>query len=489
MTRFRAKRLRFLTMKIILLTLAVIFFALIAGGVYLIPKLTKITPHVWKTVQLDQGDMLIVATATGSVEPTATVKVGSLVSGKVKEVPVEQDQLVKKGEVLAVLDTELLENERKDKEILLRQARSNLMSLEIETIQLDIKEERLKQSVARDTVTVARTKATCELAQKTLDRYREMVKKNATSISEYEIKMLEKENAERDCQIKEIETRSLDTDLKEISASRKAVAAKVQQTELSIEQAAEALKKAITNVGYAQILSPIDGVVLERTVDVGQTLASQFQAPDLFKIAADLRHVNINASIDEVDISRIRIGQTVRFDVDAYRGDKFSGKVKTIHLKFDGKSNLVSYPVVIEAENPPVEASGSTTADKTPQPALGPAMGKLLPGMTAFLEFDVDQKKNIARIPVAALSYTPPPDVLALIALRDATNAAPVKKPEADEKDAAKVKLKGSPATVYVKDNKGNPKAVKLRVGETDGKFYELLSSELKAGDEVITGE
>ena len=116
-------------------------------------------------------------------------------------------------------------------------------------------------------------------------------------------------------------------------------------------------------------------------------------------------------------------------------------------------------------------------------------MGKLLPGMTAFLEFDVERKKDIARIPVAALSYTPPADVLAQIALREAAGAAPAKKQEAEEKDAPKVKLKGSPATVYVKDEKGNPKPVKIRVGDTDGKFYELLTTELKGGDEVIFGE
>lgn len=463
-------------MKILLILLGLFILVVIGAGALLLPKLMEIRPHVWQTAKVDSGDIQVVATATGSVEPTSTVKVGSLVSGKVKDVLVAQDDRVTKGQIIAVLDTELMENERKEKDIAWRQAKSNKLALEVEEAQLDLREERLRQSRERDKVTCEKIKASFDLAVKMQQRYADMRKADATTESEWEIKVLEKENAEREVQLKAIESKTLDTDLKEIAASRRALKSKVAQTELAIEQAEEAVKRAVTNLSYAKIVSPIDGVVFEKTVDIGQTLAAQFQSPDLFKIAADLSRVNINASIDEVDISRVRIGQKVRFEVDTWRGEKFTGIVKTIHLKFEGKANLISYPVVIEAENP-------TTPDLP--------NGKLLPGMTAFLEFDVEKRKGVTRIPAGALAFNPPADVLAMIAVENMKSGADKKEEKKDDEekkegDAEKPKLKGTPATVYIKDAQNKLKPVKIRVTNTDGKFYELLSGDLKPGDEVV---
>jgi len=450
--------------------IAIVLFILIviagaaAGGVYVVKKYTTLPPQTYQTSKIDTGDIEIVTTATGSVEPTASVKVGSQVSGRVKEVRVEQDQPVKTGQVLAVLDTELLENDAKDKEILQRQSKSNLAMLVIEATSLDLKELRIKHSLERERITRDRAQASFELAAKTYSRFHEMVKKNAATESDLDNRRLEKDNAERDVNLRAVELALLEADLKEIEISRKNLAARVQQSELNVEQADQALNRARTNLGYAMIVSPIDGVVMERTVDSGQTIAAQFQTPDLFKIAADLKRVIITANIDEIDVGKIKAGQKVSFEVDAFRGDKFNGVVKTLHLKHEAKANLISYPVVIEADNPP-------TAECP--------LGKLRPGMTAFLEFDIDHKKAVARVPAAALRFTPP----ATVAIQNQATPTDVSK----ENDPPK-KLPGTAATVYTKSATGQPKAVHIRVGESNGKFYELLSTELKAGDEVITG-
>ncbi|MEI6235189.1 MAG: efflux RND transporter periplasmic adaptor subunit [Planctomycetota bacterium] len=459
------------TVVIVLLILLVIGGAA-AGGAYLLKTYATPAPLTFKTAKIDTGDIDIVATATGSVEPTSSVKVGSQVSGRVKEVRVEQDQSVKVGQILAVLDTELLENDSKDKEILLRQSKSNLALLDIEKAQLDLKEQRIKHNVERERITRDRAQASFELASKTFSRYQEMVKQNAATESDLDNRRLEKDNARRDVELRAVELSLLEADLVEIGISRRNLAARVEQTELAVEQADQGLKRARTNLGYAMIVSPIDGVVMEKTVDSGQTIAAQFQTPDLFKIAADLKHVLITASIDEIDVGKIKAGQKVSFEVDAFRGEKFSGTVKTLHLKHESKANLVSYPVVIEADNPPTNEF---------------ALGKLRPGMTAFLEFAIDNKKGVARVPAAALRFTPPPTVVLQNKLQQ---KAVADGDAANNKDASVAKkLPGTAVTVYKKDAKGQPVPVHIRVGESNGKFYELLSTDLKSGDEVITGQ
>lgn len=335
---------------IILLVLALLG-GISVGGFLFFRQLAAPKPVFYQTKPIDTGEIAIIATATGSVEPTSSVKVGSQVSGRVKEVMVAQDDPVKAGQTLAVLDTELMENDLKDKEILLRQSKSNLALLEIEAEQLDLKEVRQKQSLERERITRDRAQASYQLAEKTFVRYKEMVRKNAAPEGDLDIRQLEKDNAKRDVELRDVELQSLQADLTEIQTSRKNIVARKQLSELAIEQADQALKRARTNMGYAILVTPIDGVVIERTIETGQTIAAQFQTPDLFKIAADLKRVNITAAIDEIDIGKIKNGQRVSFEVDAFRGDKFTGIVKTIHLKHEAKANLVSYPVVIEAEN------------------------------------------------------------------------------------------------------------------------------------------
>lgn len=451
----------------LIIVILIVIGGMAAGGAYAFQRYA--TPAVvnYQTAKIDSGEIAIVATATGSVEPTSSVKVGSQVSGRVKEVSVEQDQPVKAGQLLALLDTELLENDAKDKEILLRQSKSNLALLVIEASSLDLKEVRAKHNLERERITCDRAKASLELSAKTFKRYQEMVKSNAATESDLDNRRLEKENADRDVQLRAVELALLDADLKEIAISRASLAARVQQSELAVEQADQALKRARTNLGYARIVSPIDGVVIEKSVDSGQTIAAQFQTPDLFKIAADLKRVLITANIDEIDVGKIKAGQKVTFEVDTYRGDKFNGVVKTLHLKHESKANLVSYPVVIEADNPPT---------------IDLPLGKLRPGMTAFLEFDVEHKKNVLRVPAAALRFTPPPAALA-----QNKSAQPLAPAEAKDPEAAR-KLPGTQATVYIKNPDGKLTPVSIRAGESNGKFYELLSKELKDGDEVITG-
>jgi HlyD family secretion protein len=450
---------------IILFVILLMLGGIVVGGFFAIRSFAKPKPVSYKTAKVDTGEILLIATATGNVEPTCCVKVGSQVSGRVKTVKVNQDDRVTAGQVLAVLDTELMENELKDKQIFLRQSQSSVLLLEIEAAQLDIKEERLKQSVERLKIEHERSKGSAELASKTFVRYEDMVRNNAATPSELDIRRLERDNAVRDVALKVIEAETLKADLKDINVARRNLAARVAQSQMAVEQADQAVKKAQTNLSYANIVAPIDGIVMEKTVDEGQTIAAQFQAPELFKIAADLRQVLITASIDEVDVGKIKPQQHVSFEVDTFRGEKFTGTVRNLRFKSETKATLVSYPVVIEANNP--------TSSDFP-------FGKLRPGMTAFLEFDVDKKASVPRVPSAAVRFTPAP-VQSMF-------SPPPGTPNVAKTESADKSKKGNPATVYIKDTFGQPSPVQIRVGENNGQFYELLSDNLKPGDEVIIG-
>ncbi len=435
--------------------------------------------RTWKMEKVELGALLIKVTASGTIEPVSTIQVGSQVSGKVKEVSVEPDESVKKDQVLAVLDTELLEADLRDKEFLLEKIRTGLDLLAIERRNLDLKGTRLKLSRERSLISVERSKANHELAVKNLERYRDLLKVGDGTQTVLEIKTLEEQNARRDVALQGIALKSLDLDLKQLATDLDAIKARERNAQNDVAQAEQALAKTKTNLRYASIRSPIEGVVLERSVEPGQTIAAQFQAPNLFKIASSLNRIRVLVQIDEAEVGRIKPGQETEFEVDAYRGERFEGNVVSVRLKHEMRSNLVTYPVVIEAPN--------EVSETFPQ-------GKLRPGMTAYVTFKVDRKENVVKLPASALRFAPPPGVLALPA-EQKFNSSPESEKDRDkdkpgEKDKKEVKKPdGMTATLYVKNAEGQLESLIVRVGESDGAFYELLSSELKPGDEVVTAE
>lgn len=454
-------------MKRVLIILAIVLVVIFGGGVMLIGSWVRgvqAQASLWNTEKVDKGEIVLTVNATGSVAPIQVVQVGSQVSGKVNAVNVTADQRVKKGEILAVLDTELLESELKDRQSQLKHARIALDMLAVERENLNLRERDSKLNVERQKVELERSRASLELATKNLQRYYDLIKADATTPTELDIKELEHRNADLDLKGKKLDQERLEMDLLKIETERKSLASREAQMKLTIAQAEQAVAKAETNLGYASILSPIDGIVLERAVEPGQTMAAQFQTPNLFKIIADLSTVRIESSIDEADVGRIRAGMKVAFEVDTFRNEKFEGEVKAVNLRNEMKSNLVTYPVVIEAKNPP--------SSEFP-------FGKLRPGMTAYVTFEVERRKEVVRVPAGALRFAPPEG----LSFDHGTPAIPAERPAKDAPPP-----KGMPATVYVSLAKGGLKAVAIRVGANDNAYYELVSGELNPGDDLVTG-
>lgn len=229
------------------------------------------------------------------------------------------------------------------------------------------------------------------------------------------------------------------------------------------------------NLGYSIVRSPVSGVVVDRQVDVGQTVAASFQTPTLFKIAQDLTQMQIYTSFAEADIGTIRVGQAVRFNVDAFQNRNFKGKVKQVRLNPVTQQNVVTYNVVIAVDNPEQI---------------------LLPGMTAYVSIAVAERKDALRVPNTALRFKPSDttdktdksDKPAAAADKAQRPAGGNGRPGSAGAGGEKRHRDGASGTVYVLRN-GALKALKVGVGITDSRFTEITSGELKEGDKVVSGE
>ena len=218
------------------------------------------------------------------------------------------------------------------------------------------------------------------------------------------------------------------------------------------------LKRDQTNYGYSIIKSPVAGVVVDRVVDVGQTVAASLQTPTLFKIAQDLSNMQIDTSFAEADIGRIKLDQVAKFNVDAFPNKNFEGIVKQIRLNPTNTANVVTYDVVISVDNP----------EKL-----------LLPGMTAYVNINFAKHDNVLLVPNAALRYRPKNEELNLAMKKE--------KKSDDNKSTAKSDGFGSGKVYVLRNNK--PEMIRVKTSITNGKFTEIISSELKANDLVITGD
>jgi len=217
-----------------------------------------------------------------------------------------------------------------------------------------------------------------------------------------------------------------------------------ESTNAAVKQAEAALQQAMTSLSYTKILSPIDGTVVDRQYDIGQTVAASFQAPTLFTIAQDLALMQVSTNIDEADIGKIRAGEKAAFTVDAFPERPFEGKISQIRLSPQIVQNVVTYPVLIDVANPNLD---------------------LKPGMTANVSVPIDTRTNVLKIPNAALRFKPDP---------------------ADTGTAQRSESRG--AVVYILRADGKLEPVPVRTSLTDGNFTAFESIELKEGTEVVTG-
>jgi HlyD family secretion protein len=349
------------------------------------------TGPVLTTEPATRGTIVSVVTATGTLQPVTTVQVGSQVSGIVESLKADFNQIVRKGQVLATLDQSLYASA-------LQQARAALASA-----QADADGFRVSQAAAD--VTLARTR---ELAARQL-----------------------------------VPASDLETDE---SAARSA-AAQVGGADAKVLQAQSTVRTAEVNLAQTVIVSPIDGIVTERSVDVGQTVSASMSAPTLFVLAADLSKMQLSASVDESDVGQVRPGQPVTFRVDAYPSETFVGTVSQVRLDATVVSDVVTYAAIIDAPN---------------------AAMKLKPGMTAVASIEIARHDDVLRVPSEALRFKPDAEALARFGVKGA--AAPTAKA----------------STVWI-SNGTSISPVVVKTGEHDLSRTEILGAPFAEDTAVVT--
>ena len=357
----------------------VIILILIAVPFVFAKKSNKIS-YITDTVQ--ERTITQIVEATGTIQPINTVSIGSQVSGRIEEIYVDFNSQVEKGQILAQIDTSLFQAQ-------LQQSLANINNAK---------------------ATLAKNKALLEYDTKTYHRYKNLYDRNLVSKN----------------------------DLDSAESAYKSDLAQVAAAHASIMQAQANYATASANMGYTKIVSPVNGTVISKEVEVGQTVAASFQTPTLFTVAEDLTKMQIETSVSEADIGKVKEGQDVEYTLDGYQDSIFKGKVTHVRLSPTTESNVVTYTVIIDVEN---------------------EEGKLLPGMTANVSIITDKRENILTVPNSALKFT-----------------------------AAQNNKKYEEKGIWLQ-KKGKPYRVNIETGLSNDFYTQIISDEVKSGDTVYIGK
>ncbi len=345
------------------------------------------TSEEYITAKIERGAIRNTVSATGTLQAVTTVQVGSQVSGTIAALYADFNSIVRKGQVVAQLDPRIFEAQLASQRANLEQARANLADTEARVIAAKATIETQRAGVSGANANLAALKAQRDDARSLLQRQEALAKSGIVPERDLESARTNFNAAEARYnqavaqldQARVSERTSASAGLAQAEAQVKQARAQLQQTEAS-------LKLAEVNLSHTTITSPIDGVVVSRNVDVGQTVAASLQAPTLFTIANDLTQMQVIANIDQADIGVINQSNRVSFTVDAFPGSNFSGKISQIRLNPQNVQNVVTYNVVIDVQNPEL---------------------KLKPGMTANLTMTIAERQDVMKIPNAALRFRP----------------------------------------------------------------------------------
>ena len=423
----------------------------------------------YQTTAVQKGDIRAQVEATGTINAVTSVQVGSQVSGTIAKLFVDFNSQVKKGQLIAELDPTLFQG--------------NLMQAQADY-------ENAKANLAAARANLEKAKATALQTKADYNRTVNLTKEGVLSQQQLD---LAKSTADAN------------------EAAVSAAEAQVQQASAQVQQKAAQVKVATTNLNYTKIYAPIDGTVINRAVDVGQTVAASLQAPTLFTIAQDLTKMLVYAKTDESDVGRIRPGQPVTFKVDAFPNETFRGQVQEVRMNATVVQNVVTYDTIVAFDNP----------DR-----------KLFPGMTAYVTIPVARAEDVLKIPNGALRFKPALDAKDLAALcekygvtggvcggggraQNASSDSPQNGGSMSVVTAAKAAA-GAQGQSGAQPNQGGGQRahgggygsgaaqqsnivwkllpdktlepVKITTGITDFTFTELKSGEIKEGDALVTG-
>lgn len=409
--------------------IGVVILVVIAGIVlgFALFNHNKNNSIAYKKEAVEKGDIEAVIVTSGALNPVTIVDVGSQVSGRISKLYADFNSHVKNGQVVAELDQSLF----------LTRVQQN-----------EANHESAKASLEK-------AKVNLENAKKKYDRALNLFDKELISYEEKETIETQYYGAKSD----------------------------VQSAKAKLEQAKSQLDSSKVDLAYTVIKSPIDGIVISRNINVGQTVAASFQAPVLFKIANDLSKMQVECSVDEADIGKVKDGQKVRFTVDAFPDENFSGRVTQVRYSPEIIQNVVTYITIVEVDNPEL---------------------KLRPGMTATVTVVVGEAKNVLRVPNSALRFTPsltPEEMREIFEnMRKEMGGGRDRAAQAGgpggERQMINMRGTGQQGSrmrqfsrVWIEDENVKFRPVLIKTGMTDNSYTQVVWGNLKEGQEVITGE
>ena len=375
-----------------------ILLVLTGGTIYYVYSRNKVQLFSWRNAKVEKGDIAVIVTATGSINAVTTVQVGTQVSGTISKLFVDFNSVVKKGQIIALLDTTFLGASKEDADASLEKAIVQANQAKVE-----------------------------------FDRTKKLFDQAAVAQADYDLSLTNYETA-----------KSL------------------------VKSAKAQLNRATINLQYATIKAPISGTVISRNVDVGQTVISSFNSPTLFTIANDLSKMQVQANVDEADIGQVKVGQQVSFTVDAFPDVIFTGLVQQIRLQPIVVQNVVNYIVIIDVPNPDL---------------------KLMPGLTANINVKTQEHKNVFKVPLNALHFTPSSEYFS--AATDIPDSIQnkwkdfFKSNEVEKKKNIPIDTSSRSYLWIQKEKFIYP--IKIKVGISDGTFVEV-SGNIKEGEEIVTG-
>jgi HlyD family secretion protein len=365
----------------------------------------------YKTETVEVGTLVVKVSATGNLQPTNQVEVGSELSGIVDQVFVEENDQVEKGQVLARLDTAKLRDA-------VARSRANLAAAEAQVMQA-------QATVAETRAALARFRQVAQLSGG------KVPSKNEMDIAEATVKRAE---------------------------------ANETSAHANVTQARANLQSDETDLAKASIRSPINGVVLTRAVEPGQTVAASFQAPVLFILAEDLARMELHVDVDEADVGQVQVGQRATFSVDAWPGRRYSAVITRVGYGSQVKDGVVSYRAVLEVGNEDLS---------------------LRPGMTGTAEITTLTRDNALLVPNAALRFTPPVKEASKKESNGTLVTSLFPRPPRQAPTVRTAPREGAPRVWVLRD--GQPMAVEVQTGASNGRVTEILGGELEAGIQVIT--
>jgi len=530
----------------------VVVALLLGAGIwgYLYAQSRNSSPK-YRLASVEQGPLTAAVSATGNLNAVVTVQVGSQVSGQIKELLVDYNSIVKKGQIIARIDPQIFQAQVNQAKADLEAARAAVLNqtATVEKAKADV--ENARAALAQGKAQTAKADAAQADAKRIFDRNAELFNRRLVAQADRDTAEANYDQSVAQSQAARATEQSLAAMIESSLAQLRVQEAALKSARAQVDQKTAALTQAQTNLDYTTIQAPVDGVVVSRAVDVGQTVAASLQAPTLFTIAQDLTKMQVETSVDEADIGRIKLEDRATFTVDAFSGESFAGIVTQIRKAAQVVQNVVTYTVVISVDNPG---------------------GRLLPGMTANVKLVYAEKPRVLKVPNAALRFRPAgadpgpagsgrgpqsgpspttagesgsgarsvaemgerlvtalglsaeqqkklepiladarEQMAALRDLPDGENRARAAK----IREATRAKIRdiltaeqrakydqfagrqrrggapvagGTPGRIWVLDADSKPKPVWLTLGLSDGTMTEVLAGDLKEGQEVITG-